>query len=101
MQGGDVLHILPKETRDRQGNWVPQSSILDVAITLPSAERSGLEMIRAIANAVGAKSGFYVGIATVPYNLMSQYRETLGANNEIARGVLLRVLDDSHADMVS
>jgi len=96
MQVGDVFHVVPTEVRDRNGNWIAQSSILDSPISLPTENRSEVGMIDAIVKAVSADahvkvhigSGIGGGIANP--NRPASYR--LGADNERASDVLMRAL---------
>jgi hypothetical protein len=96
VQVGDVFHVVPTEIRDRNGNWIAQSSVLDTPISLPMEDRSELEMIDAVVKAVSSAAhakiyisgGFGMGIS-VP-DRPASYR--LGADNERARDVLMRAL---------
>ena len=45
--------------------------------------------------ALTTKTGVSVLLANVPTNLLGQHRSSQGANNEIARDVLLRALDST------
>lgn len=96
VQDGDVFHVVPTEIRDRNGNWIPQSSILDVPISLPAEDRSEADMIGAITAAVSAEThtkvyvGGGVGGGISNPNRPRPYH--LGAENERASDVLMRAL---------
>lgn len=96
-QDGGVFHVVPTETRDRDGNWLPQGSVLDVPISIPMESRTAYGTIDAICQAVSTAAHVEVGVGTgvrtgglrgpsgpPTYNLE--------ANNEIARSVLERAL---------
>lgn len=87
------FHILPARVRDATGEWVDQASILDARITVPVAERDGMATVREILAAVAQATGVSVVVGTVPLNLLARARISLGAENEIARSVLIRALD--------
>jgi hypothetical protein len=96
-KSGNAFHVVPTETRNRDGNWLPQNSILDVSITLPLQDRTAFETIKAICQAVSAASHVHVEVGTGIWSGRAtgvggpaQYR--LGANDEQARSVLLRAL---------
>jgi len=96
-QAGNIFHVVPTEKRDRDGNWLAPSSILDVSISLPEQDRTAYGTIKAICQAVSAAAHVHVGVGTGVWSggLTSdsgpvEYR--LGANNEHARSVLLRAL---------
>ena len=56
VQVGDVFHVAPTEVRDRNGNWIARSSILDIPISLPMEDRSEVGMLDAIVKAVSAEA---------------------------------------------
>jgi len=96
MQNSQVFHVTPNEVEDRDGNWAPQSSILDVAISLPEKERTGMDTLLDICAAVGRSSHVRVDVGTTPINVIAHYRSTLSANEESARSVLMRALDGTN-----
>ena len=94
---GDVLHVVPTEVRDKNGNWIPQTSILDARISLPAQDRSAYQTIKAICQAVGAAAHAQVEYgAPIGGGLRAEngppaaYR--LEANDEPARSVLMRAM---------
>lgn len=105
-QISDLFHVIPTEVRDRNGNWVPQTPILDTVISLPTKNRSETEMIGDICNAVNAVSPVRInrgiglrnglglhsvnedGSSTTVVPPLYQF----GANSEKARDVLTRAL---------
>jgi hypothetical protein len=99
---GDAFHVVPTESRDRDGNWAVNRSILDIPISLPIQDRAYQEMIAVICKALSAAAhtriwiGSGVGGGLMSINGPPQYR--LGANNEPARSVLMRALTAVAAD---
>jgi|SRR5579872_1577659 len=96
-QAGDVFHVVPTEVRDRDGNWVTQSSILDVSISLPMQDRTAYGTIKAICQAVSGAAHVHVDVGSGVWrggltNESGPVQYRLGANNERARSVLLRAL---------
>jgi hypothetical protein len=96
-QSGAVFHIVPTEVRDINGNWVSNPSIMDVEISIPAKERSESEMYNSIFEAVGSAAHVPVvegngvhpeGIASTASPKTYQF----GADHEVARSVLLRML---------
>src|SRR5215469_15349421 len=48
------FHILPSAVRNKDGEWVGDTAVLDTPITIPPATRSAWEMISLIGHAVSA-----------------------------------------------
>jgi len=68
------------------------SSALDTRITVPTAERDGLETLTVLAHAVAEASGRRVGLARGPTNFLARTRVTIGATQQPAREVLWRAV---------
>jgi hypothetical protein len=94
LRTGDIYHVVPTQIRDANGVWIPQTSILDVSISISTAELEGTELMSAILDEVGRASGANIlGIANTQFiPTFSRYRGRIEANNEPARMVLLRAL---------
>jgi hypothetical protein len=98
VQVGDVFHVVPTEVRDRNGNWIAQSSILDAPISLPMEDRSEVGMLDAIVKAVSANAhvkvyiggGAGIGGGIANPNRPASYH--LGADNERASDLLMQAL---------
>ena len=88
----DALAIVPITVADKDGKFVSVVSPLDVAITFPTRLRDGLSAIEAICQRINATAGKnLVGMGTMPPSLQFQ-QIAVGADKEIARNVLVRVL---------
>jgi hypothetical protein len=89
---GDALHVIPAMVRNKRGEFVSTTPLLDNAISIPSAQRNGFEMLSAICDELTRVSGHRVFVATVPLKAIHAYRAEMGADNERARVVLGRVV---------
>jgi hypothetical protein len=90
---GRAIHVIPTAYTNKLGQLVPQEPVLDAAITLPVAKRSGLQTLQAICDSVSQASGTSVVVATVPTNLFSQYQDQQGVGGQKARDVLQNLLE--------
>ena len=91
-QEGDVFHIIPFEVRDAKGNWAAYTPIFDTRISLPTKERSMLDTVQAVCDALGAANHVSVRLLVYPLNTLHFTNSTVGANDELARSVLTRAL---------
>jgi hypothetical protein len=92
---GTQLHVIPKMV-----HAVDQQPLLDRVISIPSKERSGLEMLGEICQQLTLVSGRRVGVGNVPINALMAYHADLGAENESARDVLSGLLSRIDSGMV-
>lgn len=90
---GDRLHVVPAMVRNKEGELVPTTPILDERIYIPAGQRTGFEMLSAICEELTRISGHRVFVATVPSNSLHAYYAEMGADNEPAREVLSRLLN--------
>lgn len=90
---GQIFHVVPAQVRDRNGEWIKQTSVLNVPITIPEAERDGLQMLQAICDEASKQTSKKVVVGTVPLNLLARIHAVQHATNENARDVLVRTLD--------
>ena len=86
--------IVPTAARDRSGKMVAVRSPLDFPISFPVAERTGMETLRIFCDAVTMASGYRVGVGTIPLNMLRNTVVRLGANGELARDVLVKMLQE-------
>jgi hypothetical protein len=91
-RAGDVIHVMPSQVRNGDGDWVDQSSILDTLISIPEQNLNGFEMLNLICDELTKAAGIQVGVTTVPIGVLASYEGSIKANNEPARDVLLRTL---------
>jgi hypothetical protein len=91
-----MYHVMPTAARDRKGSPAPQTSILDVTISLPAKERPAYETIVALCRAISAASGVKVEVGMTGFEHEgggSEPTYSIGAVAEPARVVLKRALD--------
>jgi hypothetical protein len=98
-QTGKIFHVVPTHIKDRKGQLVVQTSILDVAISLPEEERRGFETLDLICTAIGKAIKKEVIVGTVPLNLFLNHRSQLGAAKKQAREVLMRAIQDINSTL--
>ena len=89
---GDVLHVKPTQTKNPNGLWVEQASILDTIVSIAAEKLNGLEMLVAICEALSEATGQSVVIGTSPLNPFFHHEGVFQANHERAREVLQRTL---------
>lgn len=83
-QDPNAFHVVPAS----------DSAVLDAKISLVEQERSGVEAVLAICDAVSRATNTTVAIGSVPNNLLFKGHTRRGAVNENAREVLGSVLAD-------
>jgi hypothetical protein len=91
-QEGEIFHIIPTHAKNIAGTLVSVKSILDTTISFPEQERSVLDTLELITNAVSQARGIKFVISTVPRKLLHRTSSRQGATNEKARDVLVRTL---------
>jgi len=108
-RAGEVFHVIPTHSRDRNGNWVAQPSVLDVRISIPEGEWPAYELVDEIrrATASAARVTMTMGTNDLRPSLMSETatgevmeprKYQFEATNEPARSVLMRALTTISVD---
>lgn len=93
-----MFHIVPTEVRGKNGDWVPQSSLLAKSISIPAGERTGSEMLRMIASAVSRATGQTVELGVMPLNAFSNARH-FPTKSAPARDILIDLLQQSSPNL--
>jgi hypothetical protein len=93
------FHIIPTARRGVTGELEPYMSPLSARIDMPAEERTGMELVTAIARLVSEQAGRPIWVGMMPTNLMVQKSVTVGARNESARSVLWRALQQLHPSL--
>ena len=93
LRQGLWLHVIPASSRNAKGERVSRRSRLDVRVTIPDVERTVEETLDEVMAAVGAASGIRLGGPSWAMDLLKQTHVRTGAQNEIARDVLMRALE--------
>jgi hypothetical protein len=91
IQAGGRLIVVPTDVRDSNGVLVPDQSPLDARVSFPVLKRNGIQTLEVICDAISGANGKKVVVGANPFQGIGSQVITLGANNEIARDVLLRV----------
>ncbi len=91
-QEGEMFHVIPAQYRDSSGRLVNVGSILDTPISFPEQERSVIDTLELIKNAVSKATGIKIIFGTVPLNLLHRSSSRQGATNEKARDALAKAL---------
>jgi hypothetical protein len=97
-RSGEIVHVIPVAHRDSTEAWVPEQSVLDAIITIPSGDRTGLQALDALCVAVSRVTQTKVALGTVDINLFIRSRQELGADQERARDFLVRLLENTRAN---
>jgi hypothetical protein len=92
---GEIIHVIPDAFKNKEGELTPQQSVLDAVISLPEEERSGVQTLRAICDAVSLETRKKVVFGTIPVNLLVQHRDRRGWASQRARNVLVELLESS------
>jgi len=95
---GSMFCIVPTMVRNEEGDWQQARPVLDTVVSFPEEERTALETVSLLLNEVEkiVQKDFpedVVGMARIPFNRFSQTKLSIGASNECARDVLVRILN--------
>jgi len=88
------FHVYPKNVKDKFGQYVPYTSLLDVPISIEAQDRNGRDFISEFCAAVARASNSQFG--PPPFGSWSYWRQqrtSLGAAGRTGREVLLQFLD--------
>lgn len=90
-----MLHVVPTHIRNREGQWISKAPILDSRISIPPAERTAMDMLNEVCDALSEQSGLKMGLGSGPLRTLSGAKSLYGATDEPARDVLVRTLDQA------
>jgi hypothetical protein len=96
VQMQDDFSIVPDRRKDASGKLVPFSSPLDTLISFPEKERTGMDTIGIIREVVSKASGYPIVLGSLQTNMLTNSAVTSGADNAIARDVLVKALRELH-----
>jgi hypothetical protein len=91
-QEGNTFHVVPVMLKSSQGTWKATTSVLNTPITVAIEQRSGVQMVDAICEALTAAATVRVVVGIVPMNAMANAEIVDGGTNEAAGAMLSRVL---------
>jgi len=86
-----LFHIIPTGVVDKQGNVRSVLPILDTKIDMPLTDRSLYDTVKGVCQMVSRSAGISVVIGQMPTNYFLQQHLSIGATNERARDVLVRI----------
>jgi len=93
LESGGAFHVIPTQVRNAEGNWADTASILDRPISIPTRDRTQFELLSDFCNAVTSAGHIEVKLGLAgSTGIGADARYSFGANNEVARDVLMRVL---------
>jgi hypothetical protein len=87
-----IAAIVPSETLDERGRWVPTEPVLSRQVTFPAERRSVEELFDLVLAELNRDSPFRIGYGWLPLNAVRQTNVEFGAHGEAARDVLVRAL---------
>jgi hypothetical protein len=94
IKDGSRLNVVPAETGATAAQRVHQDSVLQTNITIPSAQRDGLQLLRAICDEVQRQTGYAIGIGpSAPVNSLARFHTAEGIEAQTARAALEHLLD--------
>ena len=94
---GQWLHILPKAGKNAKGELIDRASRLDVRVTFPEAERTAEATIKLLVDTINktASPTTDILLGAGGEKLFNRMKVETSAQNEIARHVLMRVLEST------
>ena len=95
LREAEWLHVLPKASRNAKGELIERASRLDVRVTFPEAERTVESAIQVLIDTVNKtpSPATFILFGGGADSLLARTKVRAGARNEIARHVLMRVLE--------
>lgn len=87
----DGFAIIPVAVKDETGAMVPYRPLLDAVISFPEADRSADATLDLICRLAGSASKKHIGLGGGP-GALKRMRVRLGADHEVARDVIQRML---------
>jgi len=88
VRGAKLVHIVPIKVTGSSGTLEPVKPILDTIITVTPQERTALQLLEQICQAISIDTKNKVVVGTNPSNLLMQARTSIGATNKTARSLL-------------
>lgn len=88
----DFFFVKPTRNRDEKGEKVPIQPLLSTPITLPSARRTFQDTMYLIFDQITRATGFRIRLGGNPSDMLLAEQTTIGASNEPACVVILRLL---------
>lgn len=93
LQSSYGLHVVPTKVRNREGQETAVMPVLDVRLTVPRQSGDQYSLLQSLCHEVSQATGVDVILATIPPDFIKR-TATIGAENDPARDVLIRVLKE-------
>lgn len=87
-----VLHVVPTEVRGADGKTRAVVPALDTLVELPTEQRTGLDTLQALCDAIHAAGAMRTVVGTIPMNLFLNQNLSYGCQQKPAREALVEVL---------
>jgi hypothetical protein len=100
-QAGTHISVAAVSHRDKSGEILPYTPLLDTPISITREERTAIGALLALTQTLSAATGKRVVAGTVPTNLLSQWKGIVAAENERARDVLAKLIDSVQSGRAS
>jgi len=88
----DVVHVIPNTVKDASGKLASNKSLLDTVITLPSKERTGLQTLEDLCEAISKANQLHVVVGTIPSGMFLRHKDQHGIASLKARDALIQLL---------
>jgi len=91
-KGSEMLHAIPTVTKTAAGVFAQHTAVLDAVISISQGDRSSLQTLQAICEAVSQATGTQVVLGTVPIGPFMNHRDSEVVVSQKARDVLVQTL---------
>ncbi|MGH9828834.1 MAG: hypothetical protein ACREDR_36905 [Blastocatellia bacterium] len=88
VQGAGLLHVVPRQARGLSGNLEPVKPVLDTVITIEPKERTSEALLEEVLKKVSIARDTHVDFGTVPGNMLSLTKTSIGGSGKTARSIL-------------
>ena len=82
------------------GNLEPVKPVLDTVITIEPKERTAYELIEGICKKIAISTNTNVVMGTVPTNMLSQTKTSIGGSGKTARSILEQLILETGGPVV-
>ena len=88
VQGAGLLHVVPLKMTGVSGNLEPVKPVLDTLITIEPRERTSEALLEEVLKKVSIATNTHVDFGTVPGNMLSWTKTSIGGSGKSARSIL-------------
>jgi hypothetical protein len=97
VRGASLLHVVPRQMTGLSGTLEPVKPVLDTLVTIDPKERTAFALIDEICKKISIATNTHVGMGTVPMNMLSQTKTSIGGSGKTARSILEQVIVETGA----